>query len=211
MNTPSVVYVVDDDAGIRNLLLALTKSRDVACEVFESGDDFLRYLEGRETPAGCAIVDVKLPGLSGIELLQRLNKRGIQLPVIIITGYADVPLAVEAMRAGAVTFLEKPFEDQDLWMHIQAALEQGKQLRQDQARKSIIETRFTELTDDEVAVMLKMLRGLPNKRIAAELDIGLRTVELRRANVLKKMQVDSLAELVRLAMIADKMPEFDEP
>jgi two-component system response regulator FixJ len=211
MNTPSVVYVVDDDAGIRNLLLALTKSRDVACEVFESGDDFLRYLEGRETPAGCAIVDVKLPGLSGIELLQRLNKRGIQLPVIIITGYADVPLAVEAMRAGAVTFLEKPFEDQDLWMHIQAALEQGEQLRQDQARKSIIETRFTELTSDEVAVMLKMLRGLPNKRIAAELDIGLRTVELRRANVLKKMQVDSLAELVRLAMIADKMPEFDEP
>jgi two-component system response regulator FixJ len=211
MNTPSVVYVVDDDAGIRNLLLALTKSRDVACEVFESGDDFLRYLEGRETPAGCAIVDVKLPGLSGIELLQRLNKRGIQLPVIIITGYADVPLAVEAMRAGAVTFLEKPFEDQDLWTHIQAALEQGEQLRQDQARKSIIETRFTELTSDEVAVMLKMLRGLPNKRIAAELDIGLRTVELRRANVLKKMQVDSLAELVRLAMIADKMPEFDEP
>lgn len=210
MNTPAIVYIIDDDDSIRKLLVALADSRGVASEAFESGEAFLRYLEGRETPAGCVIADVKLPGLNGIELLQRLKESGCTLPVIIITGYADVPLAVEAMKAGAATFLEKPFEDTDLWHHIEAALAQGEQLRQDQARKSLIETRFAELTNDEVAVMMKMLRGLPNKRIAAELDIGLRTVELRRANVLKKMQVESLAELVRLAMLADKMPEFDE-
>jgi two-component system response regulator FixJ len=208
-STGPTVFVIDDDPGIRNYLAALTKSKGYESQTFASGDEFLAMIERSGAPAGCAIVDVKLPGMNGLELMQKLNERGIKLPVIVITGFAEVPLAVGAMKAGAVTFLEKPFQDQDLWQNIQQALEEGERLRQDQQRKATIEARFAELTNDEVAVMMKMLRGMPNKRIAAELDIGLRTVELRRANVLKKMQVESLAELVRLAMLAGKMPEFE--
>ena len=208
-NQPSV-YVIDDDPGIRNYLAALAKSKGLAAEVFASADEFLTYLDSHGTPAGCAVVDVKLPGMTGLELMQRLNERGVRLPVIVVTGFAEVPLAVQAMKAGAVTFLEKPFQDLDLWQNIQAALAEDERARQDQQRKAVIEARFAELTDDETAVMMKMLRGMPNKRIAAELDIGLRTVELRRANVLKKMQVESLAELVRLAMLVGKMPEIEE-
>ncbi len=208
-NQPSV-YVIDDDPGIRNYLAALAKSKGLAAEVFASADEFLVYLDSHGTPAGCAVVDVKLPGLTGLELMQRLNERGIRLPVIVVTGFAEVPLAVQAMKAGAVTFLEKPFQDLDLWQNIQAALAEDERARTDQQRKAVIESRFQELSDDETGVMMKMLRGMPNKRIAAELDIGLRTVELRRANVLKKMQVESLAELVRLAMLVGKMPEIEE-
>lgn len=205
-----MIHVVDDDPGIRNYLAALAKSKGLDSQTFATGDEFLTYVERQGPPAGCAIVDVKLPGMSGLELMQRLSERGVKLPVIVITGFAEVPLAVEAMKSGAVTFLEKPFQDQDLWQNIQKALEEAERTQKDQARLSTIEANFGELSKDEVAVMMKMLRGLPNKRIAAELDIGLRTVELRRANVLKKMQVESLAELVRLAMIAGKMPEFDD-
>lgn len=211
MNMASTVYVIDDDPAIRNYLVALAKSKGHESQAFATGDEFLTHIEGQSgAVVGAAVVDVKLPGMTGLELLQKLNERNVKLPVIMITGFAEVPLAVEAMRAGAVTFLEKPFQDQDLWQHIEDALAEGERLRQDQQRKTTIETRFAELTNDEVAVMMKMLRGMPNKRIAAELDIGLRTVELRRANVLKKMQVESLAELVRLAMLANKMPPFDD-
>lgn len=210
MNAAATVYVIDDDPGIRNYLAALTKSKGFESQTFATGDEFLAYAEKHVPLTGCAIVDVKLPGMSGIELMQKLNERELKLPVIVITGFAEVPLAVEAMKSGAVTFLEKPFQDQDLWQNIQQALEESARRRQDQERIGVIESRFSELTNDEVAVMMKMLRGMPNKRIAAELDIGLRTVELRRANVLKKMQVESLAELVRLAMLADKMPSFDD-
>jgi two-component system response regulator FixJ len=211
MNMVSTVYVVDDDPAIRSYLETLAKTKGYEAQTFATGDEFLSHIQGKTGEiAGAAVVDVKLPGMNGLELLQKLNELKVQLPVIMITGFADVPLAVEAMRAGAVTFLEKPFEDQDLWQHIEGALAEAERLRQDQQRKASIEARFSELTNDEVAVMMKMLRGMPNKRIAAELDIGLRTVELRRANVLKKMQVESLAELVRLAMIANKMPPFDD-
>ncbi len=210
MTTATTVYVIDDDPGIRNYLAALTKSKGFESQTFATGDEFLSHVQRHGPLAGCAIVDVKLPGMSGIELMQKLTEQGVKLPVIVITGFAEVPLAVEAMKAGAVTFLEKPFQDQDLWQNIQQALEEAARLREDQARKSSIEANFNELSADEVAVMMKMLRGMPNKRIAAELDIGLRTVELRRANVLKKMQVESLAELVRLAMLAGKMPSFDD-
>jgi two-component system response regulator FixJ len=210
MSTASTVFVIDDDPNIRNYLAALTKSKGLEAQTYATGDEFLAHARTAGALTGAAVVDVKLPGMNGLELMQKLNESGVKLPVIVITGFAEVPLAVEAMKAGAVTFLEKPFQDQDLWQHIEDALKEGERLRQDQQRKATIETRFAELTKDEVAVMMKMLRGMPNKRIAAELDIGLRTVELRRANVLKKMQVESLAELVRLAMLAGKMPEFDD-
>jgi two-component system response regulator FixJ len=210
MSTASTVFVIDDDPNIRNYLAALTKSKGLEAQTFATGDEFLAHARTAGPLTGAAVVDVKLPGMNGLELMQKLNESGIKLPVIVITGFAEVPLAVEAMKAGAVTFLEKPFQDQDLWQHIEDALKEGERLRQDQQRKTTIDSRFAELTKDEVGVMMKMLRGMPNKRIAAELDIGLRTVELRRANVLKKMQVESLAELVRLAMLAGKMPEFDD-
>ncbi|HTN77830.1 MAG TPA: response regulator [Pirellulaceae bacterium] len=211
MNAQPTVYVIDDDPGIRSYISALAKNKGFAAEAFASADDFLNHLNQHGTLAGCAVVDVKLPGMNGLELMQTLNERSVRLPVIVITGFAEVPLAVKAMKAGAVTFLEKPFQDQDLWQNIQIAMEENEQTLQNLQRKAIIEARFAELSSDETAVMMKMLRGLPNKRIAAELDIGLRTVELRRANVLKKMQVDSLAELVRLAMLVGIMPEAEEP
>lgn len=210
MNSQPTIYVVDDDPGIRNYLAALAKNKGLVAEVFATADEFLTHVQLHGTLTGCGIVDVKLPGMNGIELMQKLNERQLRLPIIVITGFAEVPLAVQAMKAGAVTFLEKPFQDQDLWQNIQTALEENQRTREDEKRKAVIEDRFAELTADETAVMMKMLRGLPNKRIAAELDIGLRTVELRRANVLKKMQVDSLAELVRLAMLVSKMPEIED-
>jgi two-component system response regulator FixJ len=210
MSTAPTVYVVDDDPGIRNYLAALTKSKGFASQVFASADEFLNFAEQHAPLNGCAIVDVKLPGMNGIELMQKLSERGVRLPVIVITGFADVPIAVQAMKAGAVTFLEKPFQDLDLWQNIQQAMEESQRLMQDHLRQTTLDTRFAELSSEESEVMLKMLRGMPNKRIAVELDIGLRTVELRRANVYRKMQVESLAELVRLAMLAGKMPDIEE-
>jgi two-component system response regulator FixJ len=209
MNAQSCLYVVDDDPGIRNYLAALATSKGLSAEAFPTAADFLaRCAEGAPL-AGCAIVDVRLPGMNGLELLQKLNERGVRLPVVVITGHADVPLAVQAMKAGAVTFLQKPFADDELWQNVEASLAANEQAREDEQRMSVIQARFAELSVDETAVMMKMLNGMPNKRIAAELDIGLRTVELRRANVLRKMQVDSLAELVRLAMLAGKMPAIE--
>jgi two-component system response regulator FixJ len=211
MDTQATVYVIDDDVGIRDYIAALARSKGCRAELYSSAKEFLARVDQPEPLAGCAVIDVKLPDVTGLALLEELNNRKVRLPVIIVTGFADVPLAVKAMKAGAVTFLEKPFHDIDLWEDIEAALQTDERVRQDEQRRATIDARFAELTVDETAVMMKMLRGLPNKRIASELDIGLRTVELRRANVLKKMQVDSLAELVRLAMLAGKMPEIDEP
>jgi two-component system response regulator FixJ len=139
--------------------------------------------------------------MSGLQLLQQLQAKKSTLPAIVITGYADVPMAVKAMQSGAMTFLEKPCQEQELWQAIQQALDREQALLALRRQQGEIEGRLATLTEDEVAVLHKLLEGLPNKRIAVDLDIGLRTVELRRSNIMKKMSANSLPELVRMAIL----------
>jgi two-component system, LuxR family, response regulator FixJ len=197
----STVHIIDDDSAVRESLLALVQMKGLNAKGYASAEAFLSSLQPADT--GCVVCDVRMPGLTGLQLLEKMNERKSTLPVIIITAYADVPTAVRAMQAGAVTFLEKPANDNDLIAAIQQALnlEQAQQALRKQ--KADVENKLTTLTPDEIAVMRKMLEGLPNKRIASDLDIGLRTVELRRSNIMKKMGAGSLAELVRLALLVD--------
>ena len=141
--------------------------------------------------------------MSGLELQERLVARGDSLPVIIITGFADIPMAVRAMQAGAITFLEKPCADQELWQSIQAALDSEEQAESKRQKRADVITRRESLTPAEVDVLERILAGKPNKQMAAELGVGLRTVELRRATLMKKMRTDSLPELVQLVLIAE--------
>lgn len=201
MAAPATVHIIDDDSAVRESLVALVQMRGLQAKGYPSAEAFLISLQPSDT--GCIVCDVRMPGLTGLQLLEKLTELKSTLPVIIITAYADVPTAVRAMQAGAVTFLEKPANDVDLI----AAIQQALNLEQAQAalrrQKSDVENKLTTLTPDEIAVMRKMLEGLPNKRIASDLDIGLRTVELRRSNIMKKMGAGSLAELVRLALLVD--------
>jgi two-component system response regulator FixJ len=201
MPSSPTVHIIDDDSAVRESLVALVQMRGMQAKGYPSAEAFLAGLQPSDT--GCIVCDVRMPGLTGLQLLEKLAELKSTLPVIIITAYADVPTAVRAMQAGAVTFLEKPANDDDLI----AAIQQALNLEQAQAalrrQKSEVENKLATLTADEIAVMRKMLEGLPNKRIASDLDIGLRTVELRRSNIMKKMGAGSLAELVRLALLVD--------
>lgn len=203
MAAPTTVHIIDDDSAVRESLVALVQMRGMQTKGYASAEAFLAALQPSDT--GCIVCDVRMSGLglTGLQLLEKLAELKSTLPVIIITAFADVPTAVRAMQAGAVTFLEKPANEADLI----AAIQQALNLEQAQAalrrQKSDVETKLTTLTADEIAVMRKMLEGLPNKRIASDLDIGLRTVELRRSNIMKKMGAGSLAELVRLALLVD--------
>jgi two-component system response regulator FixJ len=208
MNANSTIHIIDDDAAVRESLLALVQMRGLNAKGYSSAEAFLAGLKTHET--GCVVSDVRMPGMTGLQLLEKMNEAKSTLPVVIITAYADVPTAVRAMQAGAVTFLEKPCNDDDLIAAIQQALnlEQAQQALRKQ--KSDVQAKLDTLTPDENAVMRKMLEGLPNKRIASDLDIGLRTVELRRSNIMKKMEAGSLAELVRLAILVDYLKSDDK-
>lgn len=209
MAANSTVHIIDDDTAVRESLLALVQMKGLQAKAFSSAESFLANLQPSDT--GCVVCDVRMPGLTGLQLLEKMAERKSTLPVIIITAFADVPTAVRAMQAGAVTFLEKPAAEGDLIAAIQQALnlEQAQQALRRQ--KSDVENKLTTLTPDEIAVMRKMLEGLPNKRIASDLDIGLRTVELRRSNIMKKMGAGSLAELVRLALLVDFFQADSKP
>lgn len=199
MDPNATVFVVDDDAAARESVLALVSLKGVQAQGFASAEEFL----ARYTPemTGCLVVDVRMTGMSGLQLLQQLQAKKSTLPAIVITGYADVPMAVKAMQSGAMTFLEKPCQEQELWQAIQQALDKEQSLLAARRQQGEIESRLATLTEDEVAVLHKLLEGLPNKRIAVDLDIGLRTVELRRSNIMKKMSANSLPELVRMAIL----------
>jgi two-component system response regulator FixJ len=209
MAANSTVHIIDDDTPVRESLLALVQMKGLQAKGYSSAESFLANLQSADT--GCVVCDVRMPGLTGLQLLEKMAERKSTLPVIIITAFADVPTAVRAMQAGAVTFLEKPAAEGDLIAAIQQALnlEQAQQALRRQ--KSDVENKLTTLTPDEIAVMRKMLEGLPNKRIASDLDIGLRTVELRRSNIMKKMGAGSLAELVRLALLVDFFQADSKP
>jgi len=194
------VYVLDDDEAMRDSLEFLLGAADFHVTLFESAQHFLDALPGVDF--GCVVSDVRMPGIDGIELLQRLKASRSTLPVLIMTGHGDVPLAVEAMKLGAVDFLEKPFEDDRLIGMIEIALKQAESGARSEAAALDIIARVESLSPRERQVMEGLVAGLSNKMIAREYDISPRTIEVYRANVMTKMQASSLSELVRMAMRA---------
>jgi two-component system, LuxR family, response regulator FixJ len=199
MNDDATVYVIDDDAAARESVVALVSLKGLKAQGFASAEEFLDQYD--PTKKGCIVVDVRMSGMSGLDLLQHLKATSSLLPVVVITGYADVPMAVRAMQMGAVTFLEKPCHEQELWQGITQALDQEESQHTLRKQRAEVEARLATLTDDETHVLRMLLEGQANKQIASDLDIGLRTVELRRSNIMKKMQAGSLPELVRMAIL----------
>src|SRR6266478_4881888 len=194
------VYVIDDDEAMRDSLDFMLGAADFHVTVFESPHQFLDTLSGIEF--GCVVSDVRMPGIDGIELLKRLRASKSVFPVVIMTGHGDVPLAVEAMKLGAIDFLEKPFEDDRIIGMIEMALRQAEASAQGEAMTHDIASRIATLSPRERQVMDGLVAGLSNKQIARDYEISPRTIEVYRANVMTKMQAGSLSELVRLAMRA---------
>jgi len=193
----AIVHLIDDDEDVRRALAFLLGTAGLAVKVYESAILFLDNYEGSQT--GCIVSDVRMPGMDGLQLLKRLKEMDVKLPVIVLTGHADVALAVEAMKAGAMDFIEKPFSDEVLLNAIQSALAQRfSHLPRGNAEQ--IRTRMTSLTPREREVLDGLLRGHPNKTIAYDLGLSPRTVEVHRANVMTKMAASSLSELVRMAL-----------
>jgi two-component system, LuxR family, response regulator FixJ len=199
------VYVIDDDEAMRDSLDFMLGSADFQVRAFESAEHFLDALSNMEF--GCVVSDVRMPGIGGIELLKRLKANPNLFPVVIMTGHGDVPLAVEAMKLGAVDFLEKPFEDDRLITMIEAALKKAEPDVKSEAVTLEIASRIATLSPRERQVMDGLIAGLSNKQIAREYDISPRTIEVYRANVMTKMQAGSLSELVRLAMRAGALKD----
>jgi len=196
----ATVFVVDDDQAMRNSLKWLIESVGVMVESFASADDFLaRYESGRP---GCLVLDVRMPGMSGLELQEHLAARNIRIPAVIITGHGDVPMAVRAMKAGAVDFIEKPFNDEALLDAIRRALAFEERERSAQSENHEIQQRLAHLTPREREVMDMVTEGRSNKEIANTLGVSAKTIEAHRARVMEKMQAGSLAELVRMALAA---------
>jgi FixJ family two-component response regulator len=195
---PPTVFIVDDDEGVRNSLRFLLKSVGHTTRTLSSATEFLDTY--KPSQPGCLVLDVRMPGMSGLELQQQLNLRGATVPVIFITGHGDVPMAVEAMQHGAFDFLQKPFRDQDLIDRIQRALERDAKNRATLAQHENIRQRLGSLTPREREVLTLMTRGKPNKVMAADLGVSQRTVEIHRARVMEKSGAASLAQLVRMVM-----------
>ncbi|MEZ0301271.1 MAG: response regulator transcription factor [Hyphomicrobiaceae bacterium] len=193
----SMVYVVDDDASLREALLDLFASVGLDALAFGSPAEFLRH-KVSETPS-CLVLDVRLPGLSGLDFQAELAKAKINLPIIFITGHGDIPMSVRAMKAGAVEFLTKPFRDQDLLDAVQRALEQQRARQTQQKSEADLEARFQSLTQREQEVMTLVATGLMNKQVAGELGVSEVTVKVHRGNAMRKMGATTLADLIRMA------------
>ena len=196
----AVVHVIDDDEAMRESLAFLLGAVGMEVRTYESALGFLDVAPNAE--AGCVITDVRMPGLSGVDLLRRLRELKLGIPVIVITGHGDVPLAVEAMKIGALDFLEKPFDDEVLLASVRSALNQLDQDQRRQGKRKEIERRLTALSNRERDVLEGLVSGHANKQIAYDLGISPRTIEIYRANLMTKMQAASLSDLVRMALIA---------
>jgi two-component system, LuxR family, response regulator FixJ len=200
MTANPLVHVIDDDEAARDSLQFLLQSHKIGVRTYESAKAFLDKLPA--AGGGCIITDVRMPEISGVELLHRLKELHVEMPVIVITGHGDLPLAVEAMKLGAVEFLEKPFDDEVMISAVRSALGRWQQEARVQAEKAEVMQRLASLSDRERQVLQGLLAGSPNKIIAHELDISPRTVEIYRANVMSKMKAASLSELVRMSLLA---------
>ena len=194
------VFVVDDDADIRDSMKLLLEVAGFKVRSFTSARHFLA---DREPKLGCLIADVRMPDMSGLELQVEVSRRHIGLPVIIITGHGDVPLAVQAMKAGAIDFLEKPFDDDLMLASVKRAMEIGSQARSRSADAKLAKDLLSALTPRERSVLDRLVQGRPNKIVAHELGISPRTVEIHRAHIMTKMEASSLSDLVRLVLAAE--------
>lgn len=201
MSEPTV-FVVDDDQAVLDSLGLLLRSMNVRSRLFGSGQAFLDAW--RDDWSGCLVLDIRMPGMSGMELHRHLLERHATMPVIFVTGHGDVPMAVEALHNGAFDFIQKPYRDQELLDRINQALAWDEAHRSEENHKRSLQERLETLTPREREVMECVVRGLANKVIAMDLDLSQRTVEIHRARVMEKMQARSLAELVRMAMLMDE-------
>lgn len=196
-----IIFVVDDEAEARASVEFLAKSMRAECKSFASAEEFLKYYQGEP---GCLITDVRMPCMTGIAFQDALIERGIELPLLLLTAYPEVGLAVKAMRKGAMTLLEKPCRQSELWDEIQHALDLDRKHRQRKLRLSRTRARLESLSADEQNVLALVLLGTPSKVIAKQLDVSIRTIEARRSSIFRKMEVSSVAELVRAVV------EFEE-
>jgi two-component system response regulator FixJ len=201
--TESVVHVIDDDPAMRDSLQFLLETAELAPRTYPSAAEFLQHLQ--ELEPGCVVTDVRMPEMSGLELLHALKARGVTWPVIVMTGHADVPLAIEAMKAGVLDFIEKPFEDEVLLSAIRGGLAKAEDATRRAEELSLIRSRLDSLSPRERDVLEGLVAGRPNKVIAFDLGISPRTVEIYRANLMTKMAAGSLSELVRMRLAAEPL------
>jgi two-component system, LuxR family, response regulator FixJ len=195
------VFIVDDDEAVRDSLGLLLRSVGYRARCYAGARDFLKAFDPRDY--GCLVLDIRMPGMTGLELQKHLAEIGCNIPIVFITGHGDIPMAVEAVRQGAVDFLQKPFEDQELVDRINEALKQAAEQREGELEKLQILDRVDSLTAREKQVMGQVVLGKANKVIAGDLGVSQRTVEIHRARVMEKMQAKSLAHLVRMVMISE--------
>ncbi|MCK0106810.1 MAG: response regulator FixJ [Marinobacter sp.] len=197
-DTPQTVYVVEDDEAVRDSLALLLKSDSKPVKTYENAGAFLK--DYSEEMAGCIVLDIRMPGMDGMELQKKLNEKHSILPIIFVTGHGDVPMAVDAMKEGAVDFIQKPYREEALLEKIEAALEQDREQRKTLGERMEIVRRVKSLTPRETEIMDRMIAGQANKVIAIELEISQRTVEIHRSRVMHKMGTHSLAHLVRMVL-----------
>ena len=196
-SSPPTAYVVDDDESIRTLWRWLLESNGIAAQTFATAAQFIDgYRDGR----GCLVLDLRLPGMSGLELQEYLKQRGIEIPIVFVSAHGDIPAAVSAIKGGAVDFIQKPFNYREVLAVIGKAMARDDEIRDLRARRLAIAARLAALTERESDVLRRIIEGKQNKIIAGELDISVKTVELHRSKVMEKMDVDSVAELVQLML-----------
>ncbi len=207
MEAEPTIFIIDDDPAVRQALAVLVRSMHLRAEAYESARQFLDTFDSGRP--GCLLLDVRMPGISGLELLEQLSRHEVRMPAIVMSAYGDVPMVVRAMKAGALNFLEKPCRDQQLWEAIQEGLKWDAAHRQHVVLRAKVLHRLQRFTPGEHEVLQRLIDGKSNKTIAAELNLSVRTIEVRRAKLMKKIKAESLAELIRLTLSAD--PHYGKP
>lgn len=193
------VFIIDDDPDARRVLGALVASMRLEARAYASAGEFLGAYDG--SAPGCVLLDIRLPDISGLDLIERFRQQGIHLPVIVVSAHGDVPTVVEAMKAGAVDFLERPCREHQLWKSVHEAIRRDAESRKRLARQRAVRSRLARLTEGEQDVLRRLVAGETNRQIADELGLSVRTIEVRRSKVMRKMKANSLAHLVRLALL----------